>query len=75
MDATKLAPASGIRQDLSRIVEPAGLSPTEKRLFLSANLSFLFRKLRRGLLIERGELESLLPYTDSCAASREGLFP
>ena len=75
MNTAKLAPAPHVRQDLSPNVEPApGLSPTEKRLFLSANLSVLSRKLRRGASIETNELEALLPYTDSSASSREGLL-
>lgn len=39
------------------------LTPETKRLLLSAHLSFVFKKLRRGLCVEEHELLALLPFT------------
>jgi hypothetical protein len=39
------------------------LDPAEKRLMLSAHLSLVAKKLRRGLCVEEREILDLLPFT------------
>ncbi len=36
----------------------------QKRLFLQAHFNLLFRKLRRGVLLQREEILDLMPFTD-----------
>jgi hypothetical protein len=36
----------------------------QKRLFLQAQFNLLFRKLRRGVLLQREEILDLMPFTD-----------
>lgn len=48
------------------------LTPTEKRLLLSAHLSLVCKKLRRGLSVEEQEIRALLPFTISNGAQIDG---
>jgi hypothetical protein len=48
------------------------LSPTTKRLLLSAHLNLVVRKLRRGVDVEQQEILQLLPFTISNCSRAEG---
>jgi hypothetical protein len=54
--AERKSPAFSINPD-------AQLNPASKRLLLSAHLSLMFKKLRRGVSVEEQELLALLPFT------------
>jgi hypothetical protein len=69
VDSGNVAPVTDGRQEAPENTDDLSpqLSPEAKRLFLSANLYVLFRKIRRGAPIERHEIADLLPYTESTA--------
>ena len=65
MDKQKTTVEARRRQRPRSGIDPsARLSPSPRRLLLSASLHLLVRKARRGARIERREIAAMLPFAE-----------
>jgi hypothetical protein len=72
MNKANVTSARRTRQARKRNIPRETLGSENRRLFLSANLGFLLRQLRRVREVRSSELSRLLPYCAGSYGSRSG---